>query len=225
MAVNDSVTQNLLPVQAYFDLQGNFQTFIGQNKPFFATISPYQSGLVITNSTIDSTIIGANSPSTGVFTNISTTTGSISTTPVNPTDIVNKSFVDAYIQGLSFKAPAQVYSASNITLSGLQTIDGYTTVAGDRVLVNGQTTSANNGIYIASTGAWTRSLDANTWTELLAAFLFIENGTTYKGSAWVCTISPGGTLGTTPVTFSQFSNTALYTAGTGLTLKIGRAHV
>ena len=117
MAVNDSVTQNLLPVQAYFDLQGNFQTFIGQNKPFFATISPYQSGLVITNSTIDSTIIGANSPSTGVFTNISTTTGSISTTPVNPTDIVNKSFVDAYIQGLSFKAPAQVYSAINITLS------------------------------------------------------------------------------------------------------------
>ena len=149
MAVNDSVTQNLLPVQAYFDVYGNFQTFIGQGQPFFATISPYQSGLVITNSTIDSTIIGANSPSTGVFTNISTTTGSISTTPVNPTDIVNKSFVDAYIQGLSFKAPAQVYSASNITLSGLQTIDGYTTVAGDRVLVNGQTTSANNGIYIA----------------------------------------------------------------------------
>mgnify|MGYP003332735846 CR=1 FL=1 len=66
MAVNDSVTQNLLPVQAYFDLQGNFQTFIGQNKPFFATISPYQSGLVITNSTIDSTTIGATTPSTGV---------------------------------------------------------------------------------------------------------------------------------------------------------------
>ena len=68
MAVNDSVTQNLLPVQAYFDLQGNFQTFIGQNKPFYATTNPIQSGLTITNSTIDSTTIGASTPSTGVFT-------------------------------------------------------------------------------------------------------------------------------------------------------------
>ena len=29
-----TVDQNLLPVQAYFDVYGNFQTFIGQNKPF-----------------------------------------------------------------------------------------------------------------------------------------------------------------------------------------------
>jgi hypothetical protein len=218
MAVNDSVTQNLLPVQAYFDLQGNFQTFIGQNQPFYATVNPVQSGLTITNSTIDSTTIGANSPSTGVFTNITTTTGTISTTPVNGNDIVNKSYVDATAQGLSFKQPAQVYSASNISLSGLQTIDGYTTVAGDRVLVNGQSTASQNGIYVASSGSWSRSADANTWNELLAAFLFIENGTLYKGSAWVCTVAPGGTIGVTPVTFSQFSNTALYTAGTGLTL-------
>ena len=40
----NSNLQNLLPVQAYFDLQGNFQTFIGQNKPFYATINPIQSG-------------------------------------------------------------------------------------------------------------------------------------------------------------------------------------
>ena len=79
--INDSVTQNLLPVQAYFDLQGNFQTFIGQNQPFYATVNPVQSGLTITNSTIDSTTIGATTPSTGVFTNVSATTGTISTSP------------------------------------------------------------------------------------------------------------------------------------------------
>ena len=145
MAVNDSVTQNLLPVQAYFDVYGNFQTFIGQGQPFFATISPYQSGLVITNSTIDSTTIGATTPSTGVFTSISTTTGQISTGPANPADITNKLYVDTVAQGLGPKEACNVATTANITLSGLQTIDGYTTVAGDRVLVKNQTNTPDNG--------------------------------------------------------------------------------
>ena len=215
---SSTVDQNLLPVQAYFDVYGNFQTFIGQGQPFFAIINPYQTGLHITNSTIDSTTIGATTPSTGSFTNMTTITGQVTSTPVNPNDLTNKSYVDAVIQGLSFKAPAQVTTTANITLSGLQTIDGYTTVAGDRVLVRNQTLTQNNGIYNASATAWTRSSDADTYDELVAAFIFVENGTIYTGSAWVSTIPATGTLGTTPITFTQFSNTALYNAGTGLTL-------
>jgi len=217
-APNLTSDQNLLPVQAYFDVFGNFQTFIGQGQPFYATVNPSQSGLNITNSTINSTTIGLVTPSTGIFTNIQTTTGSISTTAVNPTDLVNKSYVDAVAQGLAFKQPAQVATLANITLSGLQTIDGYTTLVGDRVLVKNQTTQANNGIYVASASTWVRSSDANTYAELVSAFLFIENGSAQSGSAWVCTIPQSGTLGTTPITFSQFSNSATYTAGTGLTL-------
>jgi len=137
--INDSVTQNLLPVQAYFNLDGTFNTFIGQGQPFYATFNPVQSGLTITNSTIDSTTIGATSPSTGVFTNITTTTGQISTTPSGSTDIANKYYVDTVAQGLGPKAACQVATTANITLSGLQTIDGYTTLAGDRVLVKNQT--------------------------------------------------------------------------------------
>ena len=215
---SSTIDQNLLPVQAYFDVQGKFQTFIGQGQPFFAIINPYQTGLHITNSTIDSSTIGATTPSTGSFTNMTTITGQVTSTPVNPNDLTNKSYVDAVIQGLSFKAPAQVTTTANITLSGLQTIDGYTTVAGDRVLVRNQTLTQNNGIYNASATAWTRSSDADTYAELVAAFIFVENGTIYTGSAWVSTIPATGTLGTTPITFTQFSNTALYNAGTGLTL-------
>ena len=85
----NSVLQNILPVQAYFNVDGTFQTFIGQGQPFYASIDPSQSGLNITNSTINSTTIGATSPSTGVFTNIGTTTGTISTQPSGATDIVN----------------------------------------------------------------------------------------------------------------------------------------
>ena len=210
--------QNILPVQAYFNLDGSFNTFIGQGQPFYATLNPIQSGLTITNSTINSTSIGLITPSSGVFTNISTTTGSISTTPSNPTDLVNKNYVDMFVQGYAIKAECQVATTGNITLSGLQTIDGYTTLANDRVLVKNQTTSAQNGIYVASTGAWARSSDANTWNSLISAFTFIMNGTTQQNSGWVCTITSGGTLGTTPVTWSQLANAASYFAGTGLTL-------
>lgn len=218
----NSVLQNLLPVQAYFSVDGTFQTFIGQGQPFYATVNPDQSGLNITNSTINSTTIGATTPSTGVFTNITTTTGTIFTSPTASTDIANKAYVDATTQGLSFKQPANYTTNGNITLSGLAVqANGdwvSTLTAGDRILVKNQTAGADNGIYLASASAWTRSLDANTWDELVAAYLFIISGTVWSGSSWVNTNQTGGTLGVTSVTFVQFSNNAIYTAGTGLTL-------
>jgi hypothetical protein len=214
---SNSDVQNLLPVQAYFNLDGSFNTFIGQGVAFYATANPVQSGLTITNSTLNSSPIGGTSPSTGVFTNIATTTGTISTQPSAATDIVNLLALQSYVAGISWKQPCAVATLANITLSGLQTIDGYTTLAGDRVLVKNQATAANNGIYLASAGAWTRSLDANTWDELICAISFIEYGT-QAGGAWFCTAQPGGTLGVTAVNWSQFTTSATYSAGTGLTL-------
>jgi len=213
-----TIDQNILPVQALFNLDNTFNTFIGQGQPFYATLNPVQSGLTITNSTIDSTTIGATTPSTGVFTNISTTTGQISTTPSSNTDIANKFYVDTVAQGLGPKAACQVATTANITLSGIQTIDGYTISAGDRVLVKNQATSANNGIYIASSGTWSRSTDMDVWSEVPGAYTVILNGSANIDTAWVCTASTTGTIGTTPMPWVQFANVNTYTAGTGLTL-------
>jgi len=209
--------QNLLPVQAYFNLDGSFNTFIGQGQPFYATVNPSQSGLNITNSTINSTTIGAVTPSTGVFTNISTTTGSISTTPSNASDIANKFYVDTVAQGLGPKAACQVATTANITLSGLQTIDGYTTLAGDRVLVKNQLSSQYNGIYVASTSAWTRAVDMDVWSEVPGAYTVILNGG-QSDTGWVCTATQSGTINVTAMPWVQFSNVNTYFAGTGLTL-------
>jgi len=99
-----TVDQNILPVQAYFDVFGNFQTFLGQGRPFYATFNPVQSGLTITNSTIDSTVIGGTTPSNATFVNVATTTGSINTAPSNSTDLVNKAYVDMFVQGYAIKA-------------------------------------------------------------------------------------------------------------------------
>ena len=215
----NSVLQNLLPVQAYFAVDGTFQTFIGQGVPFYATFNPVQSGLTITNSTIDSSTIGATSPSTGVFTNISTTTGTISTTPSANTDIANKFYVDTVAQGLGPKAACSAGSTANITtLSGLLTIDGYTVTDGQRVLVKNQTASQDNGIYVASASAWTRATDMDTWAEVPGAYTVILNGSTNSNTGWVCTATATGTIGVTAMPWVQFSGTGAYFAGTGLTL-------
>jgi len=208
----NSTVQNLLPVQAYFNVDGSFNTFIGQGVPFYATANPIQSGLTITNSTINSTTIGASVPSTGVF-----SSGQVNATPVGSTDIANKQYVDSVAAGLSWKQPVAVATLVNITLSGLQTIDGYTTLAGDRVLVKNQSTAANNGIYVASSGTWAYATDANTWNQYVGAIIFIEYGT-QKNGAWYCSAQPGGTLGVTAINWSGFAVSAVYTAGTGLTL-------
>jgi hypothetical protein len=210
-----SSVQNLLPVQAYFDAQDNFVTFIGQNKPFYATPDPNQSGLNITNSTINSTTIGATTPSTGHF-----TSGQVDAAPTGATDIANKQYVDYLAAGLSWKEPAIAATTvvgGNITLSGLQTIDTVTLAAGDTVLVKNQTSAAQNGIYTVASGAWTRSIGADTWNEYVGAIIFVVEGS-QAGSAWYCTAQPGGTLGTTAINWSNFSVASSYTAGTGLTL-------
>ena len=210
---SNSDVQNLLPVQAYFAVDGTFQTFIGQGQPFYASVNPSQSGLNITNSTINSTTIGATTPSSAAF-----TTATVSTAPVSGNDVVNKTYLDFFATGISWKQPVNCGTTTNITLSGLQTIDGVTVVAGDRVLVKSQSAPAQNGIYLASATAWSRAPDADTWDELISAICFVESGSTLAGSAWYCTVQPGGTLGTTPVTWSNFSVAATYSAGTGLTL-------
>lgn len=138
--------------------------------------------------------------------------------PVSDQDAATKYYVDTVAQGLDVKASVKTATTANITLSGTQTIDGVSVGVGDRVLVKNQTTQADNGIYVAASGAWARSSDANTWAELVSAYTFVEEGSTYADTGWVCTVNAGGTLGVTPVTWSQFSGAGTYQAGTGLTL-------
>jgi len=138
--------------------------------------------------------------------------------PVSTQDAATKSYVDNIAQGLNVKSAVLAATTASITLVGAQTIDGVAVVAGNRVLVKNQSVSSVNGIYVVQTTAWTRATDADTWNELVSAFVFVEQGTTQSDTGWVCTVDPGGTLGVTAVTWTQFSGAGTYTAGTGLTL-------
>jgi len=175
-----------------------------------ANASLVNDSVTIGTTSID---LGATSLTLGGLTSLALTQD-----PVSALQAATKQYVDNVAQGLDVKASCIAATTANISLSGAQTIDGVSVVAGDRVLVKDQTAPEENGIYVAANSTWSRSADANTWDELRSAFTFIEQGTLYADTGWVCTIDAGGTLGVTAVTWSQFSGAGTYTAGTGLTL-------
>jgi len=172
-------------------------------------------GLANSSLTIGTTAIslGATSLTLGGLTTVTVTQD-----PVSALQLATKQYVDAVAQGLDPKASCVAATTANITLSGAQTIDGVSLTAGDRCLVKNQTAQADNGIYVVATGSWTRATDMDTWAEVPGAFTFIEQGTVYADTGWVCTSNAGGTIGVTAITWVQFSGAGTYSAGTGLTL-------
>jgi hypothetical protein len=172
----------------------------------------------LSGSTLASGVTASSLTSLGTIANLTATAGTISTTPSASTDIANKLYVDTVAQGLDAKASCLAATTANITLSGAQTIDGVSVVAGNRVLVKDQTAPEDNGLYLCASGAWTRTTDAATFDSLVSAFTFIEQGSTNADAGFVCTADAGGTIGTTAIPFSQFSGAGTFTAGTGLTL-------
>lgn len=91
-------------------------------------------------------------------------------------------------------------TTANITLSGLQTIDGVSTGT-SRVLVKNQTTTSQNGIYVSASGAWTRAADANTSGEIALAYVHVIGGTANGGKNFQVVDSP--VLATDPVVWAE----------------------
>jgi hypothetical protein len=131
--------------------------------------------------------------------------------PASALQAATKQYVDNLSAGLDVKASCRVATTANITLSGEQTIDGVLTTA-DRVLVKNQSTPAQNGIYVSAAGAWARAADMDNWLEVPGAFTFVEEGSTQADTGWVATANEGGTLGSTAITWSQFSGVGAYQA-------------
>jgi hypothetical protein len=139
----------------------------------------------------------------------------------NPQDAATVAQLNAAVQGYSWKQPVRVATTANITLSGAQTIDGVSVVAGDRVLVKNQTAGAANGIYVAATGAWTRSTDFDTGAEALGAATFVSEGTAQGNQVWLNGTDGPITIGTTALVFVQVGGGSSYSAGNGIIISGG----
>jgi hypothetical protein len=145
------------------------------------------------------------------------------TDPTNPQDAANKRYVDSAVVGIDWKPSVRLATTAAITLAtGLEngdTLDGVTLATGDRVLVKNQTDATENGIYVvAASGAPSRSSDADTAAEITASFaVFVEEGTVNTDSGWTLTNNGAVTVGTTELSFTQFTGLGQITAGAGLT--------
>jgi len=139
--------------------------------------------------------------------------------PTNASDAANKGYVDGNLAGLSWKNAVVAAGTGNLDLDGLETLDGVSCVAGDRVLVMNQTAPAENGIYIVSASAWSRAEDFDSLTpidEVNGAAVYVEEGGATYGDNGYTVTSTVNTLGTDPVVFTQFNGASAITAGTGL---------
>jgi hypothetical protein len=142
--------------------------------------------------------------------------------PAADTDAANKLYVDNAINGLSWKQAVRVATTANGALASAfqngATIDGVTLATGNRILIKNQSAAEANGIYIVqASGAPVRATDLNETAELAGAAVFVSEGTTNKGTAWVVT-TPGITLGGADLLFAQFASPGTYSAGDGLNL-------
>lgn len=194
-----------------------------------------ETTLTATDPTADRTITlpdasGTVILSTNKVTDLTAPTGSFSMNsqkivsladPVDPQDAATKAYVDAARSGLDVKQSVRAATTGNVSLTAAPaSIDGVTLADGNRVLIKNQDTPAENGIYVYSeaAGAFLRADDANSSAEVTAGlFTFVSEGTVNADSGWVLTTNDTITLGTTGLTFAQFSGAGQITAGAGLT--------
>jgi hypothetical protein len=126
--------------------------------------------------------------------------------PTAAQHLATKAYVDALVQGLDPKGSAVVVAASNITLSGTQTIDGVAVTAGQIVLAVGQSTASQNGPWVVAAGAWTRPTNfASGATVHPGAYLLIDNGTSYKGHGFILTGASDVTVDSGSQTWQEFT--------------------
>lgn len=123
--------------------------------------------------------------------------------------------INGLIGDLGIKAPVRAATTANIMLSGLQTVDGVSLAAGDRVLVKNQTAGADNGIYAASVTTWLREPDFDGSRDVVTGtVVFVTAGA--QASLWGVTTTGSITIGTTSLAFALWG-TSSYVGKTSTT--------
>lgn len=181
-----------------------------------AATKAYVDGRKVTDLTAPTSAFSMNS---NKITNVAT--------PTTDYDAANKLYVDQAVQGLSWKDAVHLFAASNVSLtgsSGTLVIDGHTALTssedGYRILLTGQSTGSQNGIYVYSDAGsgytLARSVDADAYAELVGATVFVQEGTSYGQTSWVQTNHYLSSF--SGQTWVQFSGAGTYTASNGVAL-------
>jgi hypothetical protein len=138
------------------------------------------------------------------------------------------------IYDIDYKQATRVVTTTNINLSGgaPSQVDGVTLSTNDRVLVTGQTTASQNGIYYVTTlgsganGTWSRSTDSNQTGELLAGtIVMVTEGSVYADTQWKLITDNPIVIDATPLTFTQNYSANSISGGTSNVVVNSNANV
>jgi len=143
-------------------------------------------------------------------------TGNVAAEPGGPTIIQPAAVTNPMLAGCittdkqqpgPVKDPVVAAAQASITLHGLQTIEGVPVVAGERVLVMGQSDPTENGIYTVEAGDWVRTGDADSSSKLVAGVYVIDakTGTAY----WLDPSSNPVVIGTTDLIWRPIAGQAV----------------
>ena len=141
--------------------------------------------------------------------------------PTNAQDAATKAYVDLVKQGLFVKdsvmcATIQPQSLTSDFTQGL-TIDNYTLVLGDRILLLYQSNAVENGLYKVTNGIPTRPLDFQSGTNVSGDFVFVKQGSINASLGFICNSnSPNDIVDTNSLNFTQFTALGQVSPGTGL---------
>ena len=138
------------------------------------------------------------------------------TDPADSQDAATKAYVDSVATGLSVRGSVRAATTAAVTLASAlensDSIDGVTLATGDRILVKDQSEGKENGIYVVNaSGVPTRATDFDANADVTSgAFTFVKEGTTNADQGFVLTTNDGSgiQIGTTALSFSQFSSTS-----------------
>jgi hypothetical protein len=134
-----------------------------------------------------------------------------SAVPSSGSDLVNKTYVDAFAQGLEIKDAVRVATTTAGTLATSfengDTIDGVVLVTGDRILIKDQASGSENGIYtVNASGAPTRAVDADASSEVgQGTFMLVLEGTVNAFNQFAQT-TPNPTLDSTSLVYTTLSS-------------------
>jgi len=135
-------------------------------------------------------------------------------------DAVNMAQFNLALEGLKQKFQARAISpTTNVTISGPQTVDGINCVDGDLVLLGGQTTIAEDGLWIVRAGAWERADYWEVGDEVGAYLVSIKEGTQFDNTGWIVTNNKGSDIvGTDDLVFLQSYGPGAVGADNGLSM-------
>jgi hypothetical protein len=132
------------------------------------------------------------------------------------------------ISDIDYKQAVRVITLTDITLSGGAPVevDGVSLIVGNLILVAGQSTGSQNGLYqvqtlgTGSNGTWVRTADGNQDGEIEAGMIvMVTEGVVYKDTQWKLITNDPIIIDTTPLVFEQNSAFAfgnIYANGTAV---------